>query len=85
MAAIGRYDGDLQMFVEEPHDVKRAHLGFLRWLVERRRLEHSISGPPSGALAEPPSVRFQTGPACRRGSDGEASPLNRPVASAGDL
>jgi hypothetical protein len=54
MATIGRYDSDLQMFVEKPRDAKRAHLSFLRWLVERRRLEHPISGPPSGALAEPP-------------------------------
>ena len=55
MAAIGRYDCDLQMFVDEPRDVKPAHLRFLRWLVEQRRLEHPISGPPSGALAEPPT------------------------------
>ena len=54
MAAIGRYDGDLQMFVEEPRDVQRAHLRFLRWLAERRDLEHPAFGPPSGALAEAP-------------------------------
>lgn len=52
MAAIGRYDGDLQMFVERPRDVQRAHLRFLRWLVERRDLEHPAFGPPSGALAD---------------------------------
>ena len=52
MAAIGRYDSDLQMFVEEPRDVRRAHLRFLRWLVERRDLEHPAVGPPSGALAD---------------------------------
>jgi hypothetical protein len=51
VAAIGRYDSDLQMFVEEPRDVKREHLRFLRWLVERRRLEHPASGPPSGTFA----------------------------------
>ena len=54
MVAIGRYDSDLQMFVEEPRDVARAHLHFFRWLVERRRLEHPVAGPPSGALAELP-------------------------------
>ena len=51
MAAIGRYDSDLQMFVEEPREVQPAHLRFLRWLVERRDLEHPAFGPPSGALA----------------------------------
>ena len=51
MAAIGRYDSDLQMFVEEPRDAQRAHLGFLRWLVEQRDLEHPVFGPPSGTLA----------------------------------
>ena len=29
----------------------------LRWLVERRDLEHPAVGPPSGALAEPPVKR----------------------------
>jgi hypothetical protein len=51
VAAIGRYDTDLQMFVEEPRDVRRAHLRFLRWLAERQMLEHSVAGPPSGAFA----------------------------------
>lgn len=55
VATIGRYDGDLQMFVEKPRDSRRAHLRFLRWLAERRMLEHPVFGPPSGALAEPPS------------------------------
>jgi hypothetical protein len=50
MAAIGRYDSDLQMFVEESRDAQRAHLRFLRWLVERGDLEHPAFGPPSGAL-----------------------------------
>jgi len=55
VVAIGRYDSNLQMFVEEPRDVRRAHLRFLRWLVERRSLEHPVAGPPSGAFAERPS------------------------------
>jgi len=52
MAVMGQYDGKLQMFVDEPRDVKRAHLHFLRWLVERRSLEHPTFGPPSGVFAE---------------------------------
>src|SRR5688572_24131870 len=53
VAGHGRYDRELQMFVEEPREVKREHLRFLRWLMERRQLEHPVSGPPSGALADP--------------------------------
>ena len=53
VARIGRYDSDLQMFVEEPRDARRVHLRFLRWLVERQGLEHPVSGPPSGSFAEP--------------------------------
>jgi hypothetical protein len=52
MAAVGRYDGSLQMFVVEPGEVKRTYLRFLRWLVERERLEHPACGPSSGAFAE---------------------------------
>jgi len=61
VAAIGRYDGDLQMFVEEPRDIRRAHLRFLRWLVERRSLEHPVCGPPGGAFAEPPFGLLENG------------------------
>jgi hypothetical protein len=46
-----RYDVDLQMFCEEPREIDRAHLRFLRWLVEQGRLEHRPAGPPSGELA----------------------------------
>ena len=67
MAAIGRYDSDLQMFVEGPRDVQRAHLRFLRWLVERRELEHPACGPPSGALAVPPSRPVANGDRVPRG------------------
>jgi hypothetical protein len=35
-AAVGRYDGALQMFVEGPRDVDPAYLNFVRWLVEHR-------------------------------------------------
>lgn len=51
MPAIGPYDTDLQMFVEEPRDARPAHLLFLRWLVERWDPEHLASDPPGGAFA----------------------------------
>ena len=49
-----KYDGDLQMFVQEPRDPNMARLGFLRWLMEHRswRMEHPIAGPPSGPLSD---------------------------------
>jgi hypothetical protein len=46
MSPVGRYDGDLQMFVEEPRELNQDHLRFLRWLVEHRQLEHPVAGPP---------------------------------------
>jgi hypothetical protein len=50
MKAVGRYDGNLQMFVEEPRDVDLRRLGFVRWLVENDRLEHPAIGPSTGEL-----------------------------------
>ncbi len=50
MAAMGRYDSTLQMFVQEPRDLDLRRLAFLRWLGERGRLEHEIAGPSSGPL-----------------------------------
>ena len=41
--AGGRYDGDVQMFVEALRDADPAHLSFLRWLVEHQKLERPIS------------------------------------------
>jgi hypothetical protein len=52
MPAIKGYDPSLQMFLEAPREPDLAHLGFLRWLAERELLEHTVSGPPSGELAE---------------------------------
>ena len=46
------YDGDLQMFVDPPRDPDMARLTFLRWLVERRRLEHGPAGAPCGDLVK---------------------------------
>ncbi len=57
MQAVGRYDGALQMFVEEPREADPARLGFLRWLVETGRLEHRTAGPATGELAK--LVTFQ--------------------------
>ena len=45
------YDGDLQMFIDTPREPDLAHLTFLRWLVERRRLEHGPAGAPAGDFA----------------------------------
>ena len=45
------YDGDLQMFIDAPREPDMARLTFLRWLVERRRLEHEPAGAPAGDFA----------------------------------
>jgi hypothetical protein len=57
---IGRYDGNLQMFVEESRPISLNRLGFLRWLIEHGQLEHSAAGPPSGPLVAPtePAVAY---------------------------
>ena len=47
-----KYDGALQMFVDEPKPVSLAHVGFMRWLMDQGRLEHEPAGPPSGRLME---------------------------------
>ena len=46
-----KYDGDLQMFVDPPREPDMARLTFLRWLVERRQLEHGPAGPSCGDFA----------------------------------
>lgn len=35
---MGRYDADLQMFVEEPKDFDESHLEFLRFLIRQDRM-----------------------------------------------
>jgi len=50
MAARGRYDSTLQMFVQETRDLDLGRLTFLRWLGEQGRLEHDIAGPSSGPM-----------------------------------
>ena len=52
MGASGRYDGGLQMFVDEAREPDRARLAFLRWLGERGRLEREVFGPSLAELAE---------------------------------
>ena len=43
-----KYDGDLQMFVDAPREADMQQLKFLRWLVERRHIEHGPAGPSCG-------------------------------------
>jgi hypothetical protein len=57
MKDVLHYDGDLEMFCEEPKAINIAHLRFLRWLIEQGRLEHLPAGPPSGELAAMAGVR----------------------------
>lgn len=45
------WDGDLQMFREEPRGPNLGRLGFLRWLAEQGKLEHGIAGPSGGEYA----------------------------------
>lgn len=40
----GRFDPELQMFADQPHEPDPDHLRFLRWLAEHGRLEHDIAG-----------------------------------------
>lgn len=51
MSALGRFDPDLQMFVEEARGIDLAHLAFLRWLAEHERLEHGVVSAPTGEYA----------------------------------
>lgn len=46
-----QYDGDLQMFRVVAHEPNHEALRFLRWMAEHGRLEHEVSGPPSGEYA----------------------------------
>jgi hypothetical protein len=51
MKDLRSYDGDLEMFCAESVGVNIAYLQFLRWLIERGRLEHLPAGPASGEFA----------------------------------
>lgn len=73
MKALGRYDGSLQMFVEERRRPDLARLRFLRWLAERGRLEHEPAGSAGGEYAA--AAGFEAvGPI----APGPAAPLGRP-------
>ena len=52
MAAMGRYDGSLQMFVESTGAPDPLRLRFMRWLVENNRLEHPAMGASSGPYVQ---------------------------------
>ena len=53
-AKTTQYDGELQMFCDAAHEPSLESLRFIRWLVERGRLEHDAAGPPTGEYAEQP-------------------------------
>lgn len=49
---MGRYDPELQMFVQASREPDQSTLEFLRWLAENDRLEHEVAGQSSGELVE---------------------------------
>jgi hypothetical protein len=51
MTELGRYDPDLEMFVEEAKPVKTNRLLFERWLVQNGKGEHFPMGRPVGDFA----------------------------------
>jgi hypothetical protein len=53
MSGNTRYDGDLQMYVDERRDARQAHLLFLKWLVEHERIERPIADGPVDPPSEP--------------------------------
>jgi hypothetical protein len=61
MAAMGRYDSSLQMFVQTPREIDMTRLSFMRWLAEAGRLEHRVEGPSSGPLADAPKAQSSPG------------------------
>jgi len=56
-----RYDSDLQMYADPPHEIDLDYLRFLRWLSQSGRLEHRPIGPPSGECAEERITQTATG------------------------
>lgn len=48
MKEIGRYDTELQMFVETPKPIKTSTLEFLRWLAEK---QGRVVSEPCGEFA----------------------------------
>ena len=56
MQAAGRYDGTLQMFIQEARDADARYLRFLRWLAERGELEHEVAGPAAPVAPTGPTM-----------------------------
>lgn len=52
MKEIGRYDTDMQMFVDRKKPVDLTKLSFLRWLVMNHNLEQPAAGPAGGDFAK---------------------------------
>jgi hypothetical protein len=53
MASIEQYDEQLQMYRLEPREPSMEKLQFLRWLIERGKLEHGPAGPSTGEYQWP--------------------------------
>jgi len=45
MKAVGRYDTDTYMFIQDPGPPNMEYLCFLRALAEQGHLEHAVAGP----------------------------------------
>ncbi len=51
MKEVGRYDTEVQMFVQVGEETNLPMVKFMRWLVEHQRLEQPQAGPAGGDLA----------------------------------
>lgn len=49
---LGAYDPILHQFKEDQKTLSAEHLGFLRWLAERGKLEQEVHGPSTGMAAD---------------------------------
>ena len=52
MAGFGRYDGEVQMYVQKVREPSMKKLRFLRWMAEENRIEHKIAGPSVGEFSD---------------------------------
>lgn len=57
---LGRYDTELQMFVESPRDPDLKRLIFFRRLAEKGVLEHKTAGLPVGDAAARALLTYMT-------------------------
>jgi hypothetical protein len=53
MSGDTRYDGELQMYVDERRDASQSHLLFLKWLVDHDLIERPIADGPADPAPEP--------------------------------